>query len=98
MPDETRGRIARVAFALTRAGWMAPGTAGDVGSLPTPPRQAEPWSPPATRLPRFLVSATPALFGPGLANPRGAKSEPAGGVAEVDGSRTRSGSFLPRRD
>ena len=39
--------------------------------LPTPPRQAEPWTPPPTTLPRFLVSATAALCEQGLADPRG---------------------------
>ena len=41
------------------------------GELPRPPRQAEKWTPPATTLPRFLVSATAALFDQGLADPRG---------------------------
>lgn len=40
-------------------------------TLPTPPRQAEPWGPPPTSLPRFLVSATATLFDQGLADPRG---------------------------
>lgn len=39
-------------------------------SLPKPPRQEEPWTPPETRLPRFLVSATATLFEQGLADPR----------------------------
>ena len=39
--------------------------------LPTPPRQAEPWTPPPTTLPRFLVSATASLCEQGLADPRG---------------------------
>jgi hypothetical protein len=39
--------------------------------LPTPPRQAEPWTPPKTTLPRFLVVATTALCEQGLADPRG---------------------------
>ncbi len=40
-------------------------------TLPTPPHQAEPWTPPQTGLPKFLVSATAALFEQGLADPRG---------------------------
>ena len=38
---------------------------------PTPPRQAEAWTAPPSRLPRFLVKATAALFDQGLADPRG---------------------------
>jgi hypothetical protein len=48
-----------------------PSARGDERSLPTPPRQAEPWTPPSTTLPRFLVSATTALCDQGLADPRG---------------------------
>ena len=40
-------------------------------ALPTPPRQAEAWTPPPSRLPRFLVKATATLFDQGLADPRG---------------------------
>ena len=40
-------------------------------SIPDPPRQKEPWTPPGTKLPRFLVSATSALFEQGMADPRG---------------------------
>jgi len=39
--------------------------------LPDPPRQHEPWTPPETKLPRFLISATAALFEHGMADPRG---------------------------
>ncbi len=40
-------------------------------SIPDPPRQKEPWTPPRTKLPRFLVTATAALFEQGVADPRG---------------------------
>ncbi len=40
-------------------------------TIPDPPRQREPWQPPATTLPRFLVSASATLFEQGLADPRG---------------------------
>jgi hypothetical protein len=40
-------------------------------SIPDPPRQHEPWAPPDTELPRFLVTATAALFAAGMADPRG---------------------------
>jgi len=39
--------------------------------LPDPPRQGDPWKPPASRLPRFLVEATATLFDQGVADPRG---------------------------
>ena len=39
-------------------------------TLPAPPRQAMSWTPPPTSLPRFLVTATAALCGQGLADPR----------------------------
>ncbi|WP_165227867.1 hypothetical protein [Aquisphaera insulae] len=39
-------------------------------SLPVPPAQDRPWTPPATKLPRFLVDAAAALFDQGLADPR----------------------------
>ncbi|HWS90513.1 MAG TPA: hypothetical protein VN282_26330 [Pyrinomonadaceae bacterium] len=39
--------------------------------LPEPPRQRAPWTPPQTKLPEALVSATRTLFEQGLADPRG---------------------------
>ncbi|MCI0380398.1 MAG: hypothetical protein L0215_22665 [Gemmataceae bacterium] len=39
--------------------------------LPEPPAQTQPWQPPQTTLPKDFVSATEALFGAGLADPRG---------------------------
>lgn len=38
---------------------------------PSPPRQDEPWTPPPSRLPRFLNAATADLCSQGLADPRG---------------------------
>ncbi len=65
-------RAARLALALLigSAAGLPPARAEEP-TLPIPPRQAEPWTPPATSLPRFLVSATAALFEQGLADPRG---------------------------
>ena len=40
-------------------------------SLPEPPQQKQPWTPPATGLPKFLVAATATLAEQGLADPRG---------------------------
>lgn len=40
-------------------------------ALPTPPQQSEPWTPPETRLPRFMTTAARTLFEQGLADPRG---------------------------
>ena len=39
--------------------------------MPEPPSQGEPWTAPATKLPKFLVSATGILFEQGVADPRG---------------------------
>ena len=39
--------------------------------IPDPPRQKDPWQPPATTLPASLVNASATLFEQGLADPRG---------------------------
>ncbi len=39
--------------------------------IPDPPSQGQPWTAPATKLPRFLVTATELLFEQGVADPRG---------------------------
>jgi hypothetical protein len=39
-------------------------------TIPDPPRQHEPWQPPETKLPRFLIDASATLFEDGLADPR----------------------------
>jgi hypothetical protein len=39
-------------------------------ALPEPPQQKQPWSPPETGLPKFLVTATATLAEQGLADPR----------------------------
>ncbi len=40
-------------------------------TIPEPPRQHEPWTPPETALPRFMIRASATLFEQGLADPRG---------------------------
>ena len=40
-------------------------------AIPDPPAQGQPWAPPATTLPRFLVAAAGFLFDQGVADPRG---------------------------
>jgi hypothetical protein len=40
-------------------------------TIPDPPQQRQPWTPPVTSLPRFLVRASTTLFEQGLADPRG---------------------------
>ncbi len=64
--------LAPLALALLIVGEASPppARAGEP-TLPLSPSQAEPWVPPATSLPRFLVSASAALFDQGLADPRG---------------------------
>ncbi len=70
--------------------------------LPTPPRQAEPWTPPPTSLPRFLISSTRTLFDQGLADPRGCEYHKirltVGSVRGGQGSEVAtSGWLLPAR-
>lgn len=46
-------------------------TLAEEPTLPTPPVQADAWTPPPTTLPRFLIAATATLCEQGLADPRG---------------------------
>ncbi len=48
---------------------QAPMFAGKM--IPDPPSQGQPWTAPATKLPKFLVTATEILFEQGVADPRG---------------------------
>ena len=41
------------------------------GEIPEPPHQRDPWTPPVSTLPKFLVNATTTLNDQGLADPRG---------------------------
>jgi hypothetical protein len=59
-----------VALLVVVPVWPAPART-ESPPLATPPRQAEPWTPPETTIPRFFVSATASLFEQGLADPRG---------------------------
>ncbi len=65
-------------------------------SIPDPPQQKEPWTPPQTGLPRFLVSATADLFEQGVADPRGCEYRDVE-AGNRDIFKTR-GFVLPRRD
>lgn len=56
-------------LARTRAEQPPPAFEGT--SLPEPPRQREPWTPPRTTLPEAFVTAARALFEQGMADPRG---------------------------
>jgi hypothetical protein len=60
-----------VALACLGADENRPAPKFEGKSIPDPPRQKEPWTPTQTTLPRFLVSATAALFEQGMADPRG---------------------------
>jgi hypothetical protein len=71
MSRPTCRSIVLAAVAAFSTGWTARGLAGEAAGLPTPPHQADAWSPPVTRLPRFLVTATRTLHEQGLADPRG---------------------------
>src|SRR5437867_1905672 len=71
-------------------------------TIPDPPRQAQPWTPPRTTLPHALVTAATTLFRQGLADPRGceyraieiATGESASGSRRVE---RRRGWVLPQR-
>lgn len=49
----------------------APTPVSAAALLPDPPRQNDPWTPPATTLPPDFLAATKTLFRQGLADPRG---------------------------
>ena len=64
-------------------------------SIPDPPSQKEPWTPPATNLPPFLVTAASALFEQGMADPRGCEYRE---VEIVEGWTFKTRAFvLPER-
>ena len=63
--------------------------------IPEPPSQGQPWLAPATKLPKFLVTATGLLFEQGVADPRGCEYRQ---VEIDDGSIRRARGFvLPER-
>jgi len=61
--------VALAIFAGADPYHPTPKFAGKV--VPDPPHQRDPWTPPGTKLPRFLVTATAALYDAGMADPRG---------------------------
>lgn len=64
-------------------------------TIPDPPGQKESWTPPPTKLPRFLVAATSALFDQGVADPRGCEYRE---VELLNGLTARTQAFvLPER-
>ena len=64
-------------------------------TIPEPPSQGKPWTAPATKLPRFLLSATASLFEQGVADPRGCEYRRVEiGNGEVENTR---GFVLPER-
>jgi hypothetical protein len=70
------GQLALLAAAVWSVGGMARAdlhaTALFQGpALPEPIHQGDPWAPPETPLPKFLIEATTVLFEQGLADPRG---------------------------
>jgi hypothetical protein len=66
-------RLVLLLVALASLGAQDPRQAAKFAgkSIPDPPRRKEPWTPPRTKLPRFLASATSVLFEQGMADPRG---------------------------
>jgi hypothetical protein len=80
-------------IALAGLGAQDPGQAAKfIGkSIPDPPRQKDPWTPPATKLPRFLVSASAALFEQGVSDPRGCEYRE---VEFVAGQNSKTRAFV----
>ena len=90
-------RVAWALAALVGAGAdeFRPSPRFEGRSIPDPPMQGEPWTPPATTLPRFLVRAAGELFGRGVADPRGCEYRE---VEVGDGSLLATRGFvLPER-
>ncbi len=86
-----------IAIALACLGAQNAGqpTKFDGRSIPDPPAQKEPWTPPQTKLPRFLLTATSALFDQGVADPRGCEYRE---VEVLDGRTYGTHAFvLPER-
>jgi hypothetical protein len=82
--------VAILGAVAPAAGAQTPG-----GPLPDPPRQRDPWTPPPTKLPESVVSATSLLFEQGMADPRGCAYHD----VEVNDGQIRStrGFVLPAR-
>jgi hypothetical protein len=91
-------RVIPLLLAMGCLGAGQPGAAPKFAgkSIPDPPRQKEPWTPPQTRLPRFLVSATTALFEQGVADPRGCEYREVE-IGDRQPAKTR-GFVLPQRE
>ncbi len=87
------------AVVLPAGGDEAPHPDRFVGVVPEPPRQHEPWNPPATTLAKSLVDATGSLFDQGMADPRGGEYRSvevvAGSVWGEQGSVRRRGWVFP---
>jgi hypothetical protein len=97
-PTASKKRVIGLLLATTclGAGQDRPAAKFAGKSIPDPPRQKEPWTPPATKLPRFLVAAAAALFEDGMADPRGCEYRE---VEIGDGKAARTRGFvLPRRE
>jgi hypothetical protein len=76
LPQQGRLRAAALVLFLVAAGSVAaqprkPSPHFTGGALPEPPVQRRPWQPPASDLPKPLLTAAEHLFKAGLADPRG---------------------------
>ena len=71
-PARPFGTLPLATAALLACAAVSPaGEDADAPYLPTPPRQHEPWTPPADTVPPDAASAAATLFAQGLADPRG---------------------------
>ena len=91
-----RRLIATASLLLTLCGAAPVQESGRFeGVIPDPPHQRDPWTPPTSTLPKFLVTATTTLADQGLADPRGCEYRT---VEVIDGSVWGgSGSISKRR-
>jgi hypothetical protein len=87
---------ALLAFAFLALHGPAAGAQPASAKIPDPPRQDDPWTPPATKLPRYIISAATKLFEQGIADPRGCEYRD---VVVRDGATHKTRGFvLPQRD
>ncbi len=63
--------LASIVVGLLGAQQYRPAPRFEGKTIPEPPSQGRPWIAPATKLPKFLVTATGLLFEGGVADPRG---------------------------
>ena len=69
--NPTAQTVADDPSSANSGGTRQPSPRSPGAEFPVPPRQGQPWTPPATALPREVVDAVKAIFDVGVADPRG---------------------------